>query len=72
METTSSGLGVLGSPKIRNIFLGVLVMRILVFWNLYGGPLFWEIQVWLRGYSYTYCTHSADSRQIAHAPVRRS
>ena len=28
-----------GFPKIRGTFLGVPVIRTIVFWGLYGGPL---------------------------------
>ena len=43
-----SGFGIArakwGFPKIRGTFLGVPVLRIIVFWGLYiGVHLFWEI-----------------------------
>ena len=28
-----------GFPKIRGTFLGVLIIRIIVYWGLYWGPL---------------------------------
>ena len=30
----------IGFPKIRGTLLGVLIIRIIVFWGLYWGPLF--------------------------------
>ena len=31
-----------GFPKIRGTFLGVPMIRIIVYWGLQWGPLFWE------------------------------
>ena len=31
----------MGVPKIRGTILGVLIIRIIVFWGLYWGPLIW-------------------------------
>ena len=31
-----------GVPKIRCTFLGVPIIRFIVFWGLYGGPLIWR------------------------------
>ena len=40
METVfCRGLYGLGFPKIRGTILGVLIIRIIVFWGLYWGPL---------------------------------
>ena len=30
--------GIWGFPKIRGTFLGVPIIRTIVFWGLYGGP----------------------------------
>ena len=35
------GLYGLGSPTIRGTFLGVPILRTLVFWGLYWGPPIW-------------------------------
>ena len=35
----------LGFPKIRGTFLGVPIMRTVVFWVYIGGPLFRETSV---------------------------
>ena len=32
-------MGVLGFPKIRGTFLGIPIIRIVVFWGLDWGPL---------------------------------
>ena len=34
-----------GVPPIRNTFLGVPIIRIIVFAGLYWGPLFWETPI---------------------------
>ena len=39
METGGRGLWGLGFPKIRGTFLGVPIIRTIVFWGLYWGPL---------------------------------
>ena len=31
-----------GFPKIKGTILGVLIIRVIIFWGLYWGPLFWE------------------------------
>ena len=31
-----------GFPKIRSTILGVPIIRTIVFWGLYWGPLIWE------------------------------
>ena len=33
--------GYIGVPKIRCTFLGVPLIKIIVYWGLYWGPLFW-------------------------------
>ena len=40
------GLEGLGFPKIRGTFLGVPIIRTIVFWGLYWGSLiFWETTI---------------------------
>ena len=34
--------GIWGSPKIRGTFLGVTIIRTIVFWGVYWGPLILE------------------------------
>ena len=31
-----------GFPKIRGTFLGVPIIRTIIYWGLYWGTLFWE------------------------------
>ena len=47
MDSTIQGLGFRysGFPKIRGTFLGVPVIRTMVFGGLHGGPLFWETTI---------------------------
>ena len=33
------GVGLWGFPKIRGTILGVPVMRIIIYWGIYRGPL---------------------------------
>ena len=35
-----------GLPKIRGSYLGVPIIRTIVFWGLYWGPLFWETPIY--------------------------
>ena len=30
--------GIWGFPKIKGTFLGVPIMRIIIYWGVYGGP----------------------------------
>ena len=39
------GLGIWGFPKIRGTILGVPIIRIIVYWGLYWGHLFWQIAI---------------------------
>ena len=34
-----------GFPKLRGTLLGVPIIRIIVCWGLYWGPLFWETTI---------------------------
>ena len=38
-----------GFPKIRATLWGGLIIRIIVFWGLYWGPLFWETTIYRFG-----------------------
>ena len=52
-------------PKIRGSFLGVPIIRIIVFWCLYWGPpLFWETTIYratARMYSFIHAKKRPDS-----------
>ena len=41
-------------PKIRGTILGVPIIRTIVFWGLYWGPVFWESTI-LCGYCCFLC-----------------
>ena len=51
METTIVLLGFIWEfPKIRGTFLGVPIIRIIVYWGLYWGPLtFGKLPYWDNG-----------------------
>ena len=41
-----SSVTIWGFPKIRGTLLGVPIIRVIVYWGLYWGPLFRETTIW--------------------------
>ena len=57
----------MGFPKIRGTFLGVHIIRAIVYLGLYWGPLFWETTIYLYSYTHIYTVGVAGSTYSVYA-----
>ena len=68
-----SAWGYGGFPKIRGPFLGVLIIRTLVFWGLYWGPLIlrnYHIDCWLHLSNLLFLWLSCSPSQLCLKPAK--